>query len=107
MSKGKVLLYGEPTVQVNIRVPESKKEEVYDKFRLILVEYENPKRYVEIKQPTLTKFVPFTTKKIMVAGYACLKDNDSSICYWKDSPTTALMFDNELHLKEYLIKFKP
>ena len=35
MGKGKVLLYGEPTVQVNIRVPESKKEEVYEKFKAI------------------------------------------------------------------------
>lgn len=107
MGKGKVLLYGEPTVQVNIRVPESKKEEVYEKFKVILAEYENPKRYLALKEPTKTTFVPFTAKKIMVVGYACFKDEDSDVCYWKDSPTTALIFDNELHLKDYLTKFKP
>ena len=106
MGKGKVLLYGEPTVQVNIRVPESKKEEVYEKFKVVLAEYENPKRYVALKNPTKTTYIPFTTKKIMVVGYGCLKDEDGT-CYYKDSTTTALMFDNELHLKDYLTKFKP
>ena len=91
--------YTEPTQQ--------KKEELYEKFKDILAEYENPKRYVEIKIPTRTKFVPFTTKKIMVTGYACLKDDDSDVCYWRDSATTALVFDNELHLRDYLTKFKP
>ncbi len=102
--RGRILLYGEPTIQVNIRVPFSKRNEVYERFRLILAEYENPKRYVEIKTPTQTKFVPFTTKNIMVAGYACLKDDFSNTCYYKDSATTALVFENENHMKEYLTK---
>ena len=42
MSKN-VLLYGEETIQLNIRVPKSKKSEIRDRFRDILVEYENPK----------------------------------------------------------------
>lgn len=105
--KGKVLLYGEPTVQVNIRVPYSKKDEIYEKFKLILDEYESPKRYISLKEPTRTSFIPFTTKKIMVEGYGCLKENDVDICYWKDSSSTALVFDDEKHLRDYLIKRRP
>lgn len=36
---GRGLLYGENTVQVNIRVPESKKDEILDKFYDVLNEY--------------------------------------------------------------------
>jgi hypothetical protein len=111
--------YGELTKMVSFRIPESMIERVrdivyltidkmqYEKANEIVKEIVPPSIMKSIKTPTSTKFVPFTTKKIMVNGYACLKDDDSDTCYWKDSPTTAFVFDNELHLKEYLIKFKP
>ena len=111
--------YGELTKMVSFRIPESMVEIVRDIVYLSIdkMQYEKANSIVKeiipvevmksIKTPTPTKFVPFTTKKIMVNGYACLKDEDSDVCYWKDSATTALMFDNELHLKDYLTKFKP
>jgi hypothetical protein len=37
---GRGLLYGEESVQVNVRVPKSKKEEILDKFYLVLRTYE-------------------------------------------------------------------
>lgn len=42
-----LLIYGEKTVQINKRIPESKRKEIEDKFNAILKEYENPQR-VEI-----------------------------------------------------------
>jgi hypothetical protein len=110
--------YGELTKMVSFRIPESMVDRVRDIVYLTIdnMQYQKTNEILKeivpagvmksIKIPTHTSFVPFTTKKIMVVGYACLKDDDGT-CYWKDSPTTALMFDNELHLKEYLIKFKP
>jgi hypothetical protein len=59
-----------------------------------------------IKEPTRTSDIPFTAKKIMVVGYACLKDEFSETVYWKDTPQTALVFDNEAHCKEWLTKNK-
>lgn len=42
------MLYGEKTVQVNYRVPESKKEEINGKIELILKSYQNPTK-IEIE----------------------------------------------------------
>lgn len=111
--------YGELTKMVSFRIPESMVERVKDIVYLSIdrMQYEKTKEVLDkiipadvmksIKIPTPTKFVPFTAKKIMVTGYACLKDDDSDVCYWRDSATTALVFDNELHLRDYLTKFKP
>ena len=111
--------YGELTKMVSFRIPESMVDRVRDIVYLSVdkMQYEKSKSFVKdiipadvmksIKTPAQTTFVPFTTKKIMVVGYACLKDDDSDICYYKDTATTALVFDNELHLKDYLTKFKP
>jgi len=41
-----LLIYGEKTVQINKRIPASKREEIEDKFNAILKEYENPQRVV-------------------------------------------------------------
>ena len=110
--------YGELTRIVSFRVPESMVENVrdivyltidrmqYEKTNVIAKEIIPASVMKSIKTPTQTKFVPFTAKKIMAVGYACLKDDDGT-CYWKDSTTTALVFDNELHLRDYLTKFKP
>jgi hypothetical protein len=43
--KYRFLMYGEPTSQLNMRVPESKKAEIQKKFEEILKTYENPKRF--------------------------------------------------------------
>ena len=111
--------YGELTRMVSFRVPESMVERVKDIVYLTIdkMQYEKANSIVKeiipadiiksIKTPTQTNYVPFTAKKIMVTGYACLKDDDSDVCYWRDSATTALVFDNELHLRDYLTKFKP
>lgn len=110
--------YGVLTKVVSFRIPEDMVERVRDIVysSIDVMQYEKSKSFVKdvipadvmksIKTPTQTKFIPFTTKKIMVLGYACLKDDDGT-CYWKDSTTTALVFDNELHLRDYLTKFKP
>ncbi|HRA71195.1 MAG TPA: hypothetical protein PLB11_00010 [Flavobacterium sp.] len=111
--------YGELTKMVCFRIPESMVDRIRDIVYLSIdkMQTDKPKESIDniiynevmksIKTPTQTTFVPFTAKKIMVVGYACLKNEDSDCCYWKDTSTTALIFDNELHLKEYLIKFKP
>jgi hypothetical protein len=65
--KFRFLMYGEPTTQLNMRVPESKKGEIQKKFEEILKGYENPKR-VEvssgIEKPKYVKNVEKTQKKI-------------------------------------------
>jgi len=111
--------YGELTKMVCFRIPESMVDRIRDIVysSIDIMRYEKANSIVKdivpievmksIKTPTQTSFIPFRTKKIMVNGYACLKNEDSDCCYWKDTSTTALIFDNELHLKEYLIKFKP
>ena len=111
--------YGELTKMVCFRIPESMVDRIrdivylsvdklqYEQYNSVINEIVPDTIFKSIKEPTSTKFIPFTTKKIMVVGYACFKDEDSDVCYWKDSPTTALIFDNELHLKDYLTKFKP
>lgn len=113
------LMYGEATTSLTVKVPESKKDEIRNKFYDVLKSYEQSaikEVFIEptvvvkekkIKEPYQTKFIPSAVKKIMVNGYACLKDDFSDICYYKDTPTTALVFDDEEHLKEYLIKYKP
>jgi len=116
---GKRTKYGEPTTMMSFRVPNSMMDRIRDIVYLSIdkMQTDKPKISIDniifadvvknIKTPAETKFVPFTAKKIMVEGYACLKDEDSEVCYWRDSATTALIFDNEVHLKSYLIKFKP
>ena len=46
---GRLLLYGEETVQLNIRVPKSKKDEINEKFYLIL------DSYIDLKSNTIEK----------------------------------------------------
>jgi len=118
MAKGNK--YRELTKMVSFRIPVSMIDRVrnivylsidkmqYEKANEVLDKEEVPVEvFKSVKEPTQTKFVPFTARKIMVEGYACLKDEDSEVCYWRDSVTTALVFDNEDHLKSCLIKFKP
>jgi hypothetical protein len=65
--KYRFLMYGEPTSQLNMRVPESKKAEIQKKFEEILKTYENPKRF-EItsgdEKPKEVKKVEKSPKKI-------------------------------------------
>lgn len=115
MGKKVVLIYGEKTVVLPTKVPVSKKDEIRKRFKEIMAEYLNPlivesdfvseQKEVVVESPTQIKsrYIPFTSKGIKVLGYACLKDDDG-ICYWKDSIDTALVFENEEHLKSYLIK---
>ena len=110
--------YGELTKMVSFRIPESMVDRVRDIVYLSVdkMQYEKSKSFVKdiipadvmksIKTPTSTKFIPFGVSDIKVVGYRCFKDDDGT-CYWKDTATTALIFDNELHLKDYLTKFKP
>ncbi len=116
MGKKVVLIYGEKTVVLPTKVPASKKDEIRIRFKEVMEEYLNPivfesdsvcvKKEVVLKEPKQIKsiFIPFTSKAIKVLGYACLKDEDANLFYWKDSSITALVFDSEQHLKDYLIK---
>lgn len=111
--------YGELTKMVSFRIPESMVERVKDIVysSIDIMQYEKSKERIDkivptvvlkaVKEPKSIKSVPFATKSIKLVGYACFKDDFSDVCYYKDSLTTALVFDNEEHLKEYLIKFKP
>ena len=112
MGKKVVLIYGEKTVVLPTKVPISKKDEIRARFKGIMEEYLNPlvvesdsvKKEVVVKEPTQIKsrYIPFTAKSLKVLGYACFVDD--GVYYWKDGVDTSLVFDNEQHLKDYLIK---
>lgn len=117
MAKGNK--YRELTKMVSFRVPVSMVDRVRDIVYLSIdkMQYEKANDILDksvlpvevfksIKEPTRTKFIPFTTKIFMIVGYGCLKDEDGT-CYYKDSPNTALVFENDEHLKDYLLKYKP
>lgn len=60
MAKRKItLLYGEKTIQVNYRIPESKKDEIQLKFEAILKGYENPTKVeIDVLNPFKSKEHP-------------------------------------------------
>ena len=123
MSTRKVMmLYGERLGTFSKRIPESKRAEIEAEWTSLMKKYEKPTlveisvgkdKAVEvekpkvIKEPTRTKFVPFTTKDIMISGYGCKIEKDEETVYWKDTLQTALVFDNQAHAKEWLTKNKP
>lgn len=110
--------YGALTKVVSFRIPEDMVERIRDIVysSIDVMQYEKSKERIgkivptvvlkAVKEPYSTTFIP-ASKKVMVNGYACLKDDFSDVCYYRDSLTTALVFDNEEHLREYLIKYKP
>jgi hypothetical protein len=71
MAKRKItLLYGEGTVQVYFRLPESKRDEIESRFWDILKEYENPTKVeIEVSNPFKSREHPLKEKKSNPADY--------------------------------------
>jgi hypothetical protein len=106
-----LLIYGEETESISIRVPKSKKDEIKDKFYEILKGFEDPKTVLkesvvleekpktakkssEITAPETTKkqekkgyemvdSVPLGSQMINIIGHKCHKHHNEEIYYVK------------------------
>ena len=82
--KYRFLMYGEPTSQLNMRVPESKKAEIQKKFEEILKTYENPKRFEITSGSEKPKDLKKPPKKIEPQVVEDKEEYEADLQYDKD-----------------------
>jgi hypothetical protein len=89
MAKRKViLLYGEKTVQINKRVPESKRKEIEKQFDTILESYRNPSEVeIDVANGRQVKYEQIKPKEVSVVvkqGSAPKKSTASGNDKWRE-----------------------
>ena len=128
--------FNEDTQTVSFRVPKSKVDDFKAKGHSILAMYsisqysgvvnnliseikeitnnspdykdvEAIPKEVVVKEPTRITHKLFGTRSKAIAGYGCLIDVNEVTCYWGDTLSSFLVFDDEKHALAYLSKYKP
>lgn len=97
---GRGLLYGENTVQVNIRVPESKKDEILDRFYEVLNEYIlSNASSIEVKDAVIESF---SEKKLKPADV--IEKPKESLKVKRDYVVSVIDIDAEKKAKIAMLK---